>query len=83
MAKVKEPATLYAPKATVKKNAPFSSPKEAVSSVLKMMGDDVSYDEVMYEIYLLQKVERGLQEIEEHKTVPHEEAKKRLQKWLK
>jgi predicted transcriptional regulator len=37
----------------------------------------------MYELYVLQKIERGRRDAEERRTVPHEEAKERLDQWLK
>ena len=76
MSKVKEPETLYRAKKQLQ------TPKEAFAKVLQTLDNSITYDDMMYELYLLQKVERGLREIEEGKTVPHEEAKKRLQKWL-
>jgi hypothetical protein len=45
------------------------------------LDENTTYDDMMYELYVMQKVERGLREIEERKTVPNEEAKKRLRKW--
>jgi hypothetical protein len=83
MAKVKEPETIYAPAMQQRENISLSTPKEMMKNVLLQMSDNATYDDMMYEIYLLQKVERGLREIEEGKTVTHEEAKRRLRKWLK
>jgi hypothetical protein len=37
----------------------------------------------MTELYLRQNVDVGLQELDEEKGVSHEEAKKRLNRWLK
>ena len=40
-------------------------------------------EDVMAELYFRQKVDRGLQELDEGKGIPHDQARDRLQKWLK
>jgi len=45
--------------------------------------DNCSYDDIMAEIYFKQKVDRGLQDIEDGKVLSHDEAKKRLSRWIK
>jgi predicted transcriptional regulator len=59
------------------------APKKAALSVIKRMNERASYDDIMYEMYVLQKIERGEKDIIEGKTFTPEEAKKRLAKWLK
>lgn len=58
-------------------------PKEAALSLISRLDDHASYDDIMYEMYVLQKIERGEKDIVDGKTFTHEEAKKRLGKWLK
>ncbi|MBM4167261.1 MAG: hypothetical protein FJ218_10150 [Ignavibacteria bacterium] len=77
MAKVKESAVVYS---ASKQKA--ISPKQMFTNILQQMNESATYDDMMYEIYLLQKVERGLKEIEEGKILSNEAVKKRLQKWL-
>jgi len=59
------------------------APKEAALNLIKGMDERASYDDIMYEMYVLQKIERGEKDIAEGKTFTPEEAKKRLAKWLK
>lgn len=40
--------------------------------------ENLSWDDIMYEFYVRQKIEIGLKAVEEGKTIPFEEAKKRL-----
>ena len=58
-------------------------PKEAALSLISRLDDHASYDDIMYEMYVLQKIEQGEKDIVDGKTFIHEEAQKRLGKWLK
>jgi predicted transcriptional regulator len=58
------------------------SPKAEVASMLEALSDDVSFEDIQYHLYVLEKVKRGLDRADTDGTIPHEEAKKRLHKWL-
>ena len=58
-------------------------PKDAALKTIKQMDEGASYDDIMYEIYVLQKIERGEKDIAEGRTYTPKEAKRRLAKWLK
>jgi len=57
--------------------------KTDVISMINKLPDNCSYDDIMAEIYFKQKVDRGLQDIEDGKVLSHDEAKKRLSRWIK
>jgi hypothetical protein len=59
------------------------APKAAALKVIKNMDDLADDDEIVYRMYVLQKIERGEKDIAEGKTFTSLEAKKRLAKWLK
>lgn len=61
----------------------MSKLKEEAIKLIKQMPDDCSLEDIMYELYFKQKVEKGLRELKEGKIVKHEDVKKRLGKWLK
>ena len=44
---------------------------------------DALPDDAMHALYVRIKIERGMQDIREGRSVPHEEAMKRIQKWAK
>jgi len=46
------------------------------------MPDDVSIDDIMEELYFKLQVNRGLQELDDGKGIPHEDVEKKAQKWL-
>ena len=56
--------------------------KEEVRKMLDSLPDDVSYEDIHYHIYVRQKVERGLKDIEEGRVETQEEAERRMSKWL-
>jgi hypothetical protein len=60
----------------------MSSPKEKVSSMLEALSDDVNFEDIQYHLYVLEKVNRGLDRVEVEGVFSHDEVKKRLNKWL-
>ncbi len=59
----------------------MSAVKEMAHRVIDALPDSATLDDVAYAFYIRAKFERGDKEIREGKGIPHEEAKKRLQKW--
>ncbi|MFC1849545.1 hypothetical protein ACFL27_04975 [candidate division CSSED10-310 bacterium] len=57
--------------------------KELAKQVIDTLPEDANLDQIMYALYVTRKFRKGAQEIEEGKGVTHEEAKRRLEKWLK
>lgn len=51
--------------------------------MIKDLPDDVSLDEVMYHLYVKQKILRGLEDVKHDRTYSHDQVKKMLEKWLK
>jgi predicted transcriptional regulator len=59
------------------------STKDAILELIRKLPDDVTLADIMAELYFRQKVDQGLSELDAGKGVPHEQARERLQKWLK
>ncbi|MBY9005984.1 MAG: hypothetical protein KGD63_04430 [Candidatus Lokiarchaeota archaeon] len=61
--------------------------KKEVIALIKKLPEEVTLDDIMYHLYVKKKILIGLQEVDQGKSIPHEEvmdnAKKRLEKWLK
>ena len=56
------------------------------AEVLRMIGEmpeSASLDEMIYQVYFRQRVDRGLRELARGKTVSHEEVERSLTLWLK
>ena len=58
------------------------SAKQASLRLIERLDEDVTFEDIIYELYFLQKVERGLQDVQEGRTIPHEEIRKEFEKWL-
>lgn len=46
--------------------------------MIDRLPDQASWDDILYELYVKQKIETGLAAMMEGKTVTHEDAKRRL-----
>lgn len=57
--------------------------KKEVIEVIKKMPNSISVDDVIDELYFKQKVDKRLAELDRGRSIPHEEAKKRMKKWLR
>ena len=62
---------------------PAGSVKEKVLKAVQELPQEVTFEDAIEKLYFLSKVEKGLQQADEGRTVTHEEAKQRMQKWLK
>ena len=61
----------------------MATEKESIIKMIKDLPDDVSLDEVMYHLYVRQKILRGLEDVKHGRTYSHDEVKKMAEKWLK
>jgi len=56
--------------------------KEEVRKLLDQIPDDASFDDIQYHIYVREKIERGLKDVEEGRVLSQDEIEKRMAKWL-
>jgi len=54
------------------------SAKDAARQIIEQLPEQATWDDIMYELYVKQKIEAGLKAVEEGRTIPHEEMKRRL-----
>lgn len=52
--------------------------KEAVQRLAETLPEDATWDQVMYEIYVRQKIAKSEKAIAEGRVTPHDEVKKRF-----
>ena len=52
--------------------------KQAAKQIIEQVSDQASWDDIMYEFYVKQKIEKELKAVEDGRTISHEEAKRRL-----
>lgn len=56
--------------------------KDQVISFIKTLPDDVTLEDIMYHLYVREKVFRGIKEADEGKKVSNEKAKEIIEKWF-
>ena len=56
----------------------MATPKEAARQLIDHLPEQASWDDIMYELYVKQKIETGLKDAEEGHVIPHEEVKREL-----
>lgn len=57
--------------------------KQAVRNLLDKLADDCTLDEVLYHLYVLQRVSQGLAQAEAGDLIPHDQVQEELrQRWL-
>ncbi len=57
--------------------------KDIAKQVIDTLPADASMDDIIHALYVRAKFSRGEQEIRDGKGIPHDEAKRRLSKWVK
>ena len=62
----------------------MNSAKIEVQNMIKNLPDDCTFEDVQYHLYVLEKIKRGLEDVEQGRTYTQEEAEAHLKKkWLK
>jgi len=56
--------------------------KQQVESLLHKLPEDCSLEDIQYHLYVLEKVQRGLDEARRQGTLSQTAAEQRLSKWL-
>lgn len=56
----------------------MASAKQSAMKLLDRLPESAGWDDIMYELYVRQKIDGGQQAAAEGRTVPHSEARRRL-----
>ena len=59
----------------------MQSAKEEVMQLLKGLPDSSTFEEIQYHLYVRQKIQRGIKDVEESRTYTQKEMEKRMKKW--
>ncbi|KKK45735.1 hypothetical protein LCGC14_0491990 [marine sediment metagenome] len=57
--------------------------KEIVISLIKKLPDDITLDDIIYHLYVKQKLIKAKEDIAQGRTYSHEQVKDMAEKWLK
>ena len=55
--------------------------KQDAIDLITQLPDDADVDEIMYRLYVLDKVRKGREAVEQGRTVSHEELKREIEQW--
>jgi predicted transcriptional regulator len=57
--------------------------KEKAIQAVQSLPEDASIEDAMERLFLLAKIERGLQQADAGQLIPHDKVKERMAKWLR
>jgi hypothetical protein len=60
----------------------MSTPKEEVRRILENIPEDASFEDIQYHIYVREKVEKALKDVEQGNLIDQDEVEKRMARWL-
>jgi hypothetical protein len=55
--------------------------KRTAIKMIEGLPEDASYEDIIYGLYVLEKVEAGIRDVEENGVIPHEEVVRSLKTW--
>jgi len=61
----------------------MSAVKQEIQHLLRTLPEDCTYEDVQYHLYVLEKVKRGLDDVEQGRVITQEEVEQHLSRWLK
>ena len=56
--------------------------KKEAQKMIKNLPDDCTYEDIQYHLYVVEKIQKGLDRAESGQTTSHENAQERMSKWL-
>lgn len=57
--------------------------KNQAIDLIKALPDDCTFEDIQYHLYVREKVERGIQAIDEGRVISQEDAERKTKGWLK
>ena len=74
--------TLPPAAATTTRTPATRNAKQAVTELLRQLPDDCTLEDIQYHLYVMEKAERGREDIAQGRGYLNNEAKQRLDRWL-
>jgi hypothetical protein len=57
--------------------------KREALDLIQQLPDDASLEDIQYHLYVREKVERGLRDLKNKRTLSQRDVERRMKKWLK
>lgn len=61
----------------------FNSAKSEAKDMIERLPEDVSLEDIQYDLYVLEKVRKSEETVSNGGTIPHDEAVRRSRMWSK
>lgn len=55
--------------------------KQEALEAIQRLPDNVDFDEIVYRLYVLNKIHQGMEDIEAGRTITHEELVREIEQW--
>jgi predicted transcriptional regulator len=55
--------------------------KEQIIELMRKLPDDATIEDAIYKLYVVSKIERGMEQARNGEGIPHEEVMQRFAKW--
>jgi predicted transcriptional regulator len=59
----------------------MGSAKDEVRRILEQIPDNASFEDIQYHIYVREKIDRGLEGVEQGRVISQEEVESRMRRW--
>ena len=59
----------------------MSAAKQEVEALLRKLPDECTLEDIQYHLYVIEKVQRGIEVAEQHGEITQEQAEQRLARW--
>ena len=60
----------------------MNTPKESLAELVPKLPDDVSFDDIMYRLFILTRLDQARREAEAGDVVEHEEVERLMEQWI-
>jgi predicted transcriptional regulator len=60
----------------------MSAVKDEVQTMINSLPNDCTMEDIQYHLYVIEKIQNGMDDIDNGKTISHEKAKEKMAKWL-
>ncbi|MAY34687.1 MAG: hypothetical protein CMN84_01170 [Spongiibacteraceae bacterium] len=59
----------------------MQSPKQDALEAIQQLPDSVDFDEIVYRLYVLSKINQGMKDVEEGRGISQEELAREIEQW--
>ena len=56
--------------------------KSEAQKMIQNLPDNCTYEDIQYHLYVVEKIQKGLERAQDGKAISHNVAKERMDKWL-